>query len=66
MKTKIVRVDKENPDKEILQKVGETIKKGGLVCISHRNRVRTGRRWLKCRFLTENLSEQRADPLTIR
>lgn len=30
MKTKIVRVDKENPDKEILQKVGETIKKGGL------------------------------------
>ena len=30
LNTRVVRVDKDNPDKTVLQEVGEVIKKGGL------------------------------------
>lgn len=43
LNTRVVRVDKDNPDKTVLQEVGEVIKKGRSGCVSHGNRVRSGR-----------------------
>lgn len=34
LNTRVVRVDKDNPDKTVLQEVGEVIKKGGLAPLS--------------------------------
>ena len=43
MNTKIVRMDEEQIEEEVIQRAGQIIRSGGLVAVSYGNGVRAGR-----------------------
>ena len=54
MNTIVVTVDREHPDKKVMEEAGRILKEGGLVAFPT-DSLRTGRRRTESLFFTENL-----------